>query len=104
MMLGLTMVAIGAGVGLWRARAHPSAVAPDEAPAVAASPRRLAVIPFENVGDSAEAYFADGITDKVVRLLDRLAGLESGEQVAFDQILMLLLSASVLGERFAMAA
>ena len=41
---------------------------------------------------------------KVVRLLDRLPGLESGEQVAFDQILMLLLSASVLGERFAMAA
>jgi len=41
---------------------------------------------------------------KVVRLLDRLPGLEAGEQVAFDQILMLLLSASVLGERFSMAA
>jgi asparagine synthase (glutamine-hydrolysing) len=41
---------------------------------------------------------------KVVRLLDRLPGLEAGEQVAYDQILMLILSASVLGERFAMAA
>ncbi|HEU4630814.1 MAG TPA: protein kinase [Gemmatimonadaceae bacterium] len=28
-------------------------------------PPRLAVLPFENVGDSADAYFADGITDAV---------------------------------------
>ena len=41
---------------------------------------------------------------KVVRLLDRLPTLEPGEQVAIDQILMLLLSATVLGERFGLAA
>jgi asparagine synthase (glutamine-hydrolysing) len=41
---------------------------------------------------------------KVVRLLDRLPTMQPGEQVAIDQILMLLLSASVLGERFALAA
>jgi len=41
---------------------------------------------------------------KVVRLLDRLPGLEPGDQVAIDQILMILLSATVLGERFALAA
>ena len=37
-------------------------------------------------------------------LLDRLPTLEPGEQVAIDQILMLLLSATVLGERFGLAA
>ncbi|HEU4628487.1 MAG TPA: protein kinase [Gemmatimonadaceae bacterium] len=30
-----------------------------------AGPPRLAVLPFENLGDSADAYFADGITDAV---------------------------------------
>jgi asparagine synthase (glutamine-hydrolysing) len=41
---------------------------------------------------------------QVVRLLDRLPSLQPGEQVAADQILMLLLSACVLGERFALTA
>src|SRR5262245_22127378 len=41
---------------------------------------------------------------RVVGLLDRLPSLQPGEQVAADQILMVLLSACVLGERFAMAA
>ena len=31
----------------------------------APGPKRLAVLPFENLGDSADAYFADGITDEV---------------------------------------
>ena len=26
---------------------------------------RLAVLPFENLGDSADAYFAEGMTDEV---------------------------------------
>jgi serine/threonine-protein kinase len=30
-----------------------------------AAPIRLAVLPFENLGDSADAYFADGVTDAV---------------------------------------
>ena len=41
---------------------------------------------------------------KVVRLLDGLPALDPGEQVAIDQILMMLLSACVLGERFGLAA
>ena len=41
---------------------------------------------------------------KVVRMLDRVPALQPGEQVAIDQILMILLSACVLGERFALAA
>ena len=41
---------------------------------------------------------------RVVRMLDGLPNLDPGEQVSIDQILMVLLSASVLGERFALAA
>ncbi len=41
-----------------------------------AGPRRLAVLPFDNLGDSADAYFADGITDAVRDKLTSIAGLE----------------------------
>jgi TolB-like protein/tRNA A-37 threonylcarbamoyl transferase component Bud32/Tfp pilus assembly protein PilF len=37
---------------------------------------RLAVLPFENLGDSADAYFADGIADEVRGKLASLGGLE----------------------------
>jgi asparagine synthase (glutamine-hydrolysing) len=46
-------------------------------------------------------YFDQG---KVVELLDTLPSLQTGEQVAMDQVLMLLLSAAELGERFELAA
>ena len=36
----------------------------------------LAVLPFESVGDSADAYFADGVTDAVRDKLAALPGLE----------------------------
>jgi TolB-like protein/Flp pilus assembly protein TadD len=36
----------------------------------------LAVLPFENLGDSADAYFADGVTEEVRGKLSRVAGLE----------------------------
>jgi hypothetical protein len=42
----------------------------------AAGPIRLAVLPFENLGDSADAYFADGLTDAVRGKLTALPGLE----------------------------
>jgi TolB-like protein/Flp pilus assembly protein TadD len=55
MTLGLG-VALGLGVLFaWR-RSH----GPAEA-----TPKRLAVLPFENLGDPADAYFADGVTDAV---------------------------------------
>jgi TolB-like protein len=38
-------------------------------------PRRVAVLPFENLGDSADAYFADGMTDEVRGKLSHVAGL-----------------------------
>jgi eukaryotic-like serine/threonine-protein kinase len=38
-------------------------------------PKRLAVLPFENLGDSAEAYFADGMTDEVRGKLSQVSGI-----------------------------
>jgi TolB-like protein/Tfp pilus assembly protein PilF len=38
-------------------------------------PKRVAVLPFENLGDSADAYFADGMTDEVRGKLAQLSGL-----------------------------
>ena len=40
----------------------------------------LAVLPFENLGDSADAYFADGITDEVRGKL--VAGLAGSQVIA----------------------
>jgi serine/threonine-protein kinase len=36
----------------------------------------LAVLPFENLGDSADAYFADGVAEAVRGKLSRLVGLD----------------------------
>jgi serine/threonine-protein kinase len=40
-----------------------------------AGPVRLAVLPFDNLGDSSEAYFADGLTDAVRGKLTGVPGL-----------------------------
>jgi serine/threonine-protein kinase len=45
-------------------------------PGVEPGAERLAVLPFENLGDSADAYFADGVTDAVRDKLAALPGLE----------------------------
>ncbi len=45
------------------------------ASAGAGGERRVAVLPFENLGDSADAYFADGVTDAVRGKLTALPGL-----------------------------
>ena len=42
----------------------------------ATGPRLLAVLPFENLGDSADGYFADGVTDEVRSKLSRVAGIQ----------------------------
>ena len=41
-----------------------------------AAPKVLAVLPFENLGDSSDAYFADGVTDEVRTKLAQVGGLE----------------------------
>jgi TolB-like protein len=38
--------------------------------------RVVAVLPFDNLGDSSDAYFADGVSDEVRTRLGRIAGLE----------------------------
>ena len=70
----LAAVTLGLGflVGLgvlfaWR-RTHAAA-------SESAGPKRLAVLPFENLGDSADAYFADGITNEVRGKLSQVSGL-----------------------------
>jgi serine/threonine-protein kinase len=70
--LALALVAVGAGaLFAWRrSRA---------AGADAGGPTRLAVLPFENLGNPADAYFADGVTDAV---RDKLAALPTLEVIA----------------------
>jgi serine/threonine-protein kinase len=53
-----------AGTYVWRSRAHLDAGLP-----------MVAVLPFDNLGDSADAYFADGMTDEVRGKLAALHGL-----------------------------
>ncbi|HEY7636134.1 MAG TPA: protein kinase [Gemmatimonadales bacterium] len=44
--------------------------------AKSATPKVLAVLPFENLGDSSDRYFADGVTDEVRTKLAQVGGLE----------------------------
>jgi serine/threonine-protein kinase len=44
--------------------------------AAAAGTKRLAVLPFENLGAAEDEYFADGVTDEVRGKLASLAGLQ----------------------------
>ena len=66
-MLGLGVLVAGA-LFAWR-RTHASV-------SESAGPKLLAVLPFENLGDSTDAYFADGVTEAVRGKLSRLVGLD----------------------------
>ncbi|MGH7512390.1 MAG: protein kinase domain-containing protein [Gemmatimonadales bacterium] len=58
------------GVFAWRAiRSTGVSVAP-------AAVKVLAVLPFENLGDSSDVYFADGVTDEVRAKLAQVGGLD----------------------------
>jgi len=59
------------GIGVLFAWRHTHASTTEEA----AGSKRIAVLPFENLGDSADAYFADGMTDEVRGKLSHVAGL-----------------------------
>ena len=65
--LGLGVLIAGAFLA-WR-RTHGGATE-------SVGPKVLAVLPFENLGDSADAYFADGVTEAVRGKLARVSGLE----------------------------
>jgi TolB-like protein len=56
------------------ARVPPAVPVPSAAAASAAL--RIAVLPFENIGDSSDAYFADGVADAVRGKLAELRSLE----------------------------
>ena len=73
--LPVAAVMLGLGVLVAR-RALRLATAPTRARARAPGPGVLAVLPFENLGDSADAYFADGVTEAVRGKLSRLVGLD----------------------------
>ena len=69
----LLTLGLGFAVGLgvlfaWR-RSH-------AVPESETGPRVLAVLPFENLGDSTTEYFADGVTDAVRGKLSTLPGLQ----------------------------
>ena len=71
-LAGLATLCIGVLLGLvvllaWL-RTHPEAGT--------AGPKRLAVLPFENLGRPEDGYFADGVTDEVRGKLAALPGLE----------------------------
>jgi TolB-like protein/Tfp pilus assembly protein PilF len=61
--------------GIGRAPAPPESAAATPA-AAAERVARLAVLPFTNLGDSADAYFADGMADELRGKLAGLPGLE----------------------------
>ncbi len=67
-VIGLMLVA-GLGAVFARRNFQPTA-------GETTGPRVLAVLPFENLGDSADAYFADGVTDELRTKLSRIAGIE----------------------------
>jgi serine/threonine-protein kinase len=71
-MLGILVLATSAGI--WWQRAHVQSFALDGS--VKDRATRLAVLPFTNLGDSADGYFADGITDEIRGKLAAIPGLE----------------------------
>jgi serine/threonine-protein kinase len=67
--LGLAVI----GGALWQRYHGTAGAALDRA---TEGSKRLAVLPFENLGDSADGYFADGVTDAVRDKLASVPGLE----------------------------
>jgi serine/threonine protein kinase len=76
--VAIVMLALLVAVGAWlwhSPRAKPGAN----------GPKRIAVLPFENLGAAEDAYFADGITDEVRSRLATLPGLTVIARSSADQ-------------------
>ncbi len=66
--IAATLVALVCVLALWQPWQIPSTGGPPEK-------IMLAVLPFENLGDSADGYFADGVTDEILTDLAQLSGM-----------------------------
>jgi eukaryotic-like serine/threonine-protein kinase len=77
----LAMLLIGLLIGggalfAWRRReSSAAAAAAARAASVETRAVRVAVLPFDNLGDSADAYFSDGVTDAIRGKLAAISGL-----------------------------
>lgn len=77
---GVAVIAAGSGVLWWRGRA------PGDAPRSANDPRRIAVLPFDNLsGDPEQRYFSDGLTSEIRTQLSRNALLQIAGQTSSEQ-------------------
>jgi serine/threonine protein kinase/predicted Zn-dependent protease len=66
-------VVLAGALGVWYSRApRESAV---RSPFAIDQPRGIAVLPFENLGGSEEAYFAAGVTEEITQQLSKIASL-----------------------------
>ncbi|HUR93677.1 MAG TPA: protein kinase [Gemmatimonadales bacterium] len=77
-LVALGLIGLGAG-SWWLVGLSGNGVAEETATA------RLAVLPFENVGDAENAYFADGVADAVRGKLSALPGLQVIASSSSDQ-------------------
>ena len=76
LVLGIVALVLGVGgVMLWR-QGRAAGRATVAVAADSAREQRIAVLPFENLGDSSDAYFADGMTDAVRGKLTGLSGMQ----------------------------
>jgi TolB-like protein/Flp pilus assembly protein TadD len=71
-LVAMLVLAAAIGLGALFASRRPQSEAASSADPV----KRVAVLPFENLGDSGDAYFADGLTDAVRGKLAAVPGLE----------------------------
>ena len=81
-VLGGILVALAAGWWLTNATRDVDVIGP-----VSAEIRSMAVLPFENVGDSEEDdYFADGLGDELRALLSSIGGLDVAARTSSFQV------------------
>ena len=80
----IALLAVLASSSRFGLRSKPSTTGGPGAGA-ADSVRRVAVLPFENQGDAADSYFADGIADEVRGKLAAVPGLEVIARVSSGQ-------------------
>ena len=74
-VIAVALVSLGVGAVLFARRNASGASSAPTGSGAATNARSIAVLPFENLGDSADAYFADGITDAVRGKLTALDGV-----------------------------